>query len=150
MLKTSLMAAVLTLAGVAMAQTSRDGARGMMHADGQGHMMQGMHGEIPPGDHREAGAGHDAHGAETVAGPGSSAIDAYRAANLAMHEAMEFEFTGDADVDFASGMIGHHRGAFDMAKIVLEHGEDPGLRQLAEEMMEAQRRRDRFSRGLAG
>lgn len=142
MLKTSLIpagiAALLVVAGGAVAQTGHDGAHGMKHGDGQGHMMQGMHGETPEGERIGAGAGHDAHGAETSADPGSPATDAYRAANLAMHEAMDFEFTGDADVDFARGMIGHHRGAIDMARIVLEHGEDPDLRRLAEEVIEAQ------------
>ncbi|WP_245710934.1 CopM family metallochaperone [Citreimonas salinaria] len=121
-----------------MAQGSHDGAQGMMHGDGQGHMMQGMHGASPQGDHAGAGARHDSHGAETAVETGSPASDAYRAANLAMHEAMDIEFTGNADVDFARGMIGHHRGAIDMARIVLQHGEDPGLRQLAEEVIEAQ------------
>ncbi|TFL17495.1 DUF305 domain-containing protein [Jannaschia formosa] len=106
----------------------------MMHGDGQ--TMPGMGTEMPHGD--QTGAGHEAHGAGSAVGSGSAAIDAYRAANLAMHEAMEFEFTGDADVDFARGMIGHHQGAIDMARIVLEHGEDPELRRLAEEVIEAQ------------
>lgn len=142
MLKTPLIpagiAALLAVAGVAVAQTSHNGAQGMMHGDGQDHMMQGMHDEMPHGDHVETMPEHDAQGAETAEGFGSPAIDAYRAANRAMHDAMEFEFTGDADVDFARGMIGHHRGAIAMARIVLEHGEDPDLRRLAEEVIEAQ------------
>jgi uncharacterized protein (DUF305 family) len=84
-------------------------------------------------------AGHDAH--HSAAGEqaaGSPATEAYRAANLAMHEAMDIEFSDNADIDFARGMIGHHQGAIDMARIVLEHGEDPELRQLAEEIIEAQ------------
>ena len=56
-----------------------------------------------------------------------------------MHEAMDFEFSDNADLDFARGMIGHHQGAIDMARIVLEHGEDPELRQLAQEIIEAQK-----------
>nr|WP_245710978.1 DUF305 domain-containing protein [Citreimonas salinaria] len=103
-----------------------------------------MHGDTagdPKGSaagHDGAGAGHDAHGAGAASGPGSSAIDDYRAVNRAMHEAMDIEFTGDPDVDFARGMIGHHRGAIDMARILLERGQDPALRRLAEEVIEAQ------------
>ncbi len=87
--------------------------------------------------------GHDAEGGNG-SGVGAAeaqdlpAAEAYRAANMAMHSAMEIEFSGDADIDFARGMIGHHQGAIDMARIVLEHGEDPDLRQLAEEIIEAQ------------
>ncbi len=107
---------------------------------GQGGMMQGMAGcPMMRGAQAQAAEGHAAHGAS---GPddvsGSPATQAYRAANLAMHAAMDIEFTDDADLDFARGMIGHHRGAIDMARIVLEHGEDPELRQLAEEVIAAQ------------
>jgi uncharacterized protein (DUF305 family) len=89
--------------------------------------------------------GHGAHHAE-AAPTGSPATEAYRAANVAMHEAMDIEFTDDPDIDFARGMIGHHEGAIDMARIVLEHGDDPELRQLAEEVIEAQEAEIEFLR----
>jgi uncharacterized protein (DUF305 family) len=63
-----------------------------------------------------------------------------------MHEAMDIEFSDDADIDFARGMIGHHEGAMAMARIVLEHGEDDDLRQLAEEIIEAQEAEIEFLR----
>jgi hypothetical protein len=94
-----------------------------------------------------AGVDHDAHHTADGAAPaGSPATEAYRAANIAMHEAMDIEFTDDADIDFARGMIGHHQGAIDMARIVLEHGEDEDLRQLAEEIIEAQEAEIEFLR----
>ena len=68
----------------------------------------------------------------------SPSTAAYEAANAQMHGDMAIEFTGDADVDFIRGMIPHHRGAVEMAKIVLEHGADPEVRALAEGVIAAQ------------
>ncbi|WP_127072565.1 CopM family metallochaperone [Pelagibacterium lentulum] len=53
----------------------------------------------------------------------------------AMHEGMMNE---DADVAFACGMIAHHQGAIDMAQVLLDHGDDPQMRTLAEEIIDAQ------------
>ena len=53
----------------------------------------------------------------------------------AMHDGMMME---DADVAFACGMIAHHQGAIDMAEVLLAHGDDPQMRALAEEIIEAQ------------
>lgn len=79
---------------------------------------------------------HSGHGMATDA---NASTAAYEAASTRMHENMAIELTGDADVDFARGMIPHHQGAIDMATIVLEHGDDPQLRALAEEIIAAQR-----------
>ena len=59
-------------------------------------------------------------------------------ANMKMHDAMNIEFTGKADADFAKGMIPHHQGAIDMAKIELQFGKDPEIRKLAEGVIAAQ------------
>jgi hypothetical protein len=111
-------------------------------------MMREMMAERQAGAAPEApAADHDAHHAAGDPRPvGSPATEAYRAANTAMHEAMDIEFSDDADIDFARGMIGHHLGAIDMARIVLEHGEDEDLRQLAEEIIEAQEAEIQFLR----
>lgn len=91
-----------------------------------------------------AQADHSGHGAtDTGDSPSTSA---YIAANDKMHAAMSLEFTGNPDVDFARGMIAHHQGAVDMARVLLEYGEDPQMRQLAETIIAAQEAEIAFMR----
>lgn len=86
----------------------------------------------PVGAMAEQGA-HDGHGAHKAA-----VEDIYAPAMKTMHENMMIEPSGDADIDFVRGMIPHHQGAIDMAKIVLQHGKDPEIQKLAHEVVRAQ------------
>jgi uncharacterized protein (DUF305 family) len=88
-----------------------------------------------------APADHAAHGGHTMAAPGGSASTAaYQAANARMHQDMAIPFSGDADRDFLAGMIPHHQGAIDMAQVVLKHGKDARVRELAQGVISAQQR----------
>jgi uncharacterized protein (DUF305 family) len=59
----------------------------------------------------------------------------FRSASDRIHDAIVRDFTGDADVDFVMAMIPHYEGSIDMARIALEYGKDPQIRQLAEHIV---------------
>ncbi len=85
-----------------------------------------------PGMSARAGAMND---------PASKAfMDAMGRMQADMSESM----TGNPDVDFAKGMIPHHQGAIDMAKVELQYGKDPELKKLAQEIIAAQEKEIAF------
>ncbi len=60
--------------------------------------------------------------------------------NMVMHEDMNIEFSGNADIDFVRGMIPHHQGAVEMAQTVLEYGTDANVRRFAADVIADQTR----------
>lgn len=65
------------------------------------------------------------------------AQQAYAAVNNRMHTGMQ-AIDPDPDVAFAQGMIVHHQGAVDMARVMLQHGRDPEMRRFAQGVIDAQ------------
>ena len=82
---------------------------------------------------------HHGHVVPTVE-PEAASTKAYKAVNDKMHQNMAIAFTGDADVDFVLGMIPHHQGAIDMAKVALQFGKDEQIRKLAGDVVREQER----------
>lgn len=82
---------------------------------------------------------HSGHDMSNSDGASSPAAKGYIEAMDRMHEVMgKVDYSGDPDVDFVRGMIPHHQAAIDMAKVQLEHGKDPEIRKLSEEIIKAQ------------
>ncbi len=77
------------------------------------------------------------HSAMTMA-KASDSTKAYETAMAAMMKGMMMTMTGKPDLDFVQGMMPHHQGAIDMAKVVLQFGKDPEIKKLAEGVIKAQ------------
>jgi uncharacterized protein (DUF305 family) len=105
-------------------------------------MMDGMMRDMMPMMHGMMGGGAGGH-AGHAAPAGAAAAPSTRAfmeANERMHRDMAIAFTGDADVDFVRGMIPHHQGAIDMARVVLQHGKNETARKWAGDIIREQAR----------
>ena len=68
----------------------------------------------------------------------SPSTAAFEAAMMKMEAGMAISYTGDADRDFATGMIPHHEGAVAMANVLLQYGKSPEMRKLAEDIVKGQ------------
>jgi uncharacterized protein (DUF305 family) len=81
----------------------------------------------------------DMKGMNMMTKPATSPADkAFAASMKTMMNGMNVKPTGKPDADFVLMMIPHHRGAIDMAKVELQYGSDPELRQLATDIVAAQ------------
>lgn len=82
---------------------------------------------------------HDLAGGSASAG-GKSSFEAEMNTGMArmMNDMHGPGYTGKPDTDFLAMMIPHHEGAVEMARLVLIHGRDPMVRQLAEDIIASQ------------
>ncbi|WP_273500713.1 DUF305 domain-containing protein [Paracoccus sphaerophysae] len=93
-------------------------------------MQEGMHGGM---------AAPGADGAATSLSDAPAFTQAYVASMNEMHgPMMEGVMADDPDVAFVRGMIPHHQGAIDMARIVQQYGDDPQTRAWADRIIAAQ------------
>lgn len=86
---------------------------------------------------------HSLHGAKAAADSNTAPASRFEAdMDTGMARMMQdmhgSSYTGNPDKDFLSMMIPHHEGAVDMARLVLIHGRDPLVRQIAEEIIASQ------------
>ncbi|MBA2461444.1 MAG: DUF305 domain-containing protein [Actinobacteria bacterium] len=80
-------------------------------------------------------------GSREIAEGGASALGlSEEEAGMKMHESGSIATAGDVDQAFAQAMIPHHDGAIEMAKLAREKGDHDEIRELADEIIEAQER----------
>lgn len=102
-----------------------------------GSMMLGVSGAVLAGC--PAVAQHAGHTKAPQKNDAPSTVD-YKRAHDTMMKGMGISYSGNSDVDFVRGMIPHHQGAIDMAKVQLKHGKNPEMRALAEKIIADQAR----------
>lgn len=89
----------------------------------------------------DAHAGHDMTSDEATADEMQTTdiLKDYTKSMVRMHDEMMIGMVyNDPDTAFAKGMLGHHRGAVDMARIELKYGTNEAMRALAQEIVAAQ------------
>ena len=87
---------------------------------------------MPPG-HTMPGMPMAAPGADA-----SPSTKAFKAADEKMMRDNNRPMTGNADQDFVAGMLPHHGGAVDMARVEIQYGKDREMLKLARGIVAAQ------------
>jgi uncharacterized protein (DUF305 family) len=107
---------------------------GMMHQMMQGRMGQGG---TMPGQMGHSGM-QTMPAQSTAVSPSTKAyLEAAEKMHAPMMQGMQAQ---DPDAAFVRGMIPHHQGAIDMAKVVLQYGKDPQVKKWANDVIREQQR----------
>lgn len=94
---------------------------------------------VSPGASADDMKGMDMSGTHAKGKSAASPADkAFATSMSTMMKGMNVKPTGRPDKDFVLMMMPHHQGAVDMAKVELQYGTDPELRQLATDIVSAQ------------
>ena len=131
------MLAALSLSGIASAQD---------HQHGGAHSNQAQTAEAPHEACRPAASGEampqmpmtEEYGMRQGMNPASQGLVSGMMKH--MPAMMQGSLAEDADVAFVCAMIPHHQSAIDMARVVLEHGDDPETKRIAEKIIADQER----------
>ena len=70
----------------------------------------------------------------------TASTKAFKETHMKMMKDMDITYSGNPDADFVRGMIPHHQGAIDMAKVQLQHGKNAQMRKMAEKIIKDQER----------
>ena len=108
-------------------------------------LAQGTHSH---GDHKMAGDASATHDADMMKMINAMKPDPkdppstrdFKAADMTMMHDMHVPYSGNADVDFRTHMIPHHKGAVEMSKVALKHAKDPATKQMAQKIIDDQER----------
>lgn len=125
-----------------MMQGMPEQCRGMMQnmQSCMGMMHQMMQSRMGPGGTMPMtpGGGQTVPAQPSAASPSTKAyLDAADKMHAPMMQGMQVP---DPDVAFVRGMIPHHQGAIDMAKVLLQYGKDPQTRKWANDVIREQQR----------
>lgn len=75
-----------------------------------------------------------------MAGAGAASGSYVSVMEKSHREMTGMKMTGDADKDFAMMMIKHHGSAVEMAQIELRDGHDPKIRDMAQKIIDSQKK----------
>ena len=77
---------------------------------------------------------------QKTAASDSASTKAFKETHMKMMKDMDITYSGNPDADFVRGMIPHHQGAIDMAKVQLQHGKNAQMRRMAAGIIKDQER----------
>ena len=73
-------------------------------------------------------------------GGGTGSKELHQHMMKASAEMKSMRMTGDVDRDFVTAMKQHHQDGIEMAKIVLQHGTDPKAKEIAQRIVDGQKK----------